>query len=102
MAFLFTQCTSVPSGSVGKLDRSKAPKAGEARNVEIAKSKSFTLDNGLQVFVVENHKLPQVSYSLVIDYDPIMEGKRVGMLNMFGSVSTTHFGHTKKDVSSII
>ncbi len=86
VAFLFTQCTSVPSGSTGKLDRSKAPEAGEARKVEIAKSQSFTLDNGLEVFVVENHKLPQVSYSLVVDYDPIMEGKRVGMLTMFGSM----------------
>ena len=86
MAFLFNGCTPVPSTSTGKLDRSKAPKAGEARQVEIAKSKSFTLDNGLQVFVVENHKIPQVSYSLVVDYDPIMEGKRVGMLDMFGSM----------------
>jgi len=86
MTLLFTQCTPVPSGSVGKLDRTKAPKAGEARKVEIAKSQSFTLTNGLQVFVVENHKLPQVSYSLVVDYDPIMEGKRVGMLDMFGSM----------------
>ncbi len=86
VAFLFNGCTPVPSGSTGKLDRSKAPKAGEARKVEIAKSKSFTLANGLQVFVVENHKIPQVSYSLVVDYDPIMEGKRVGMLNMFGSM----------------
>ncbi len=86
MAFLFNGCTPVPSGSTGKLDRSKAPKAGEARKIEIAKSQSFTLDNGLQVFVVENHKLPQVSYSLVVDYDPIMEGKRVGMLDMYGSM----------------
>ncbi|WP_338792623.1 insulinase family protein [Bernardetia sp. MNP-M8] len=86
MAFLFTQCTPVPSSSTGKLDRSKAPKAGEAHKVEIAKSQSFTLENGLQVFVVENHKLPQVSYSLVVNYNPIMEGKRVGMLNMFGSM----------------
>ena len=86
MAFLFTGCTPVPSNSVGKLDRTKAPKAGEAHKVEIAKFQSFTLENGLQVFVVENHKLPQVSYSLVVDYDPIMEGKRVGMLDMFGSM----------------
>ena len=86
MAFLFTQCTPMPSSSAGKLDRTKAPKAGEARQVEIANSQSFTLDNGLQVFVVENHKLPQVSYSLVVDYDAVMEGKRVGMLNMFGSM----------------
>ena len=86
VALLFTACTPVPSNSKEGLDRSKAPKAGEARQVEIAQSKSFILENGLQVFVVENHKLPQVSYSLVVDYDPIMEGKRVGMLNMFGSM----------------
>ncbi|WP_291725951.1 insulinase family protein [Bernardetia sp.] len=86
VAFLFYACTPIPSGSTKELDRSQAPKAGEARQVEIANSKSFVLENGLQVFVVENHKLPQVSYSLVVDYDPIMEGKRVGMLDMFGSM----------------
>ncbi|WP_338768292.1 insulinase family protein [Bernardetia sp. ABR2-2B] len=87
VTFLFTQCTLLPSSSTTtKLDRSKAPKATQISQIEIAESNSFTLENGLQVLVIEDHKTPQVSYSLVVDYDPIMEGKRVGMLNIFGSM----------------
>jgi len=54
---------------VDKLDpalawRSQTPKPGEARPIQLGESNSFELDNGLKVIVVENHKLPRVSYQL--------------------------------------
>ncbi|MBL4593216.1 MAG: insulinase family protein [Flavobacteriales bacterium] len=66
-----------------KLDRSKKPAAGPAPEIKLGKIESFTLENGLKVFVVENHKLPKVAYSLTLDVDPIIEG------DMAGYVSTT-------------
>ena len=42
-----------------KLDRSKRPVAGIAPEIKLGKIESFTLENGLKVFVVENHKNPK-------------------------------------------
>jgi zinc protease len=68
------------------LDRSKRPEPGPAREIKIGTYESFTLDNGLQVFVVENRKLPRVSISLVLDYDPIMEGSKAGYVSISGQM----------------
>ena len=48
-----------------QIDRTKAPKPSPAREIKIGEYQSFTLKNGLQVFVVENHKLPRVQFTLV-------------------------------------
>jgi hypothetical protein len=40
------------------------PKPGPAPKINIKKPETFSLPNGLKVLVVENHKLPRVSYSL--------------------------------------
>jgi zinc protease len=69
-----------------KLDRSKAPAAGPAPSIQIGQYTMFTLDNGLKVIVVENHKLPRVSYSLSLDIDPILEGQKAGYTAMAGDV----------------
>jgi zinc protease len=37
------------------------------------------LPNGLKVLVVENHKLPRVSYNLSIDNAPYAEGNKKGV-----------------------
>lgn len=70
----------------GQLDRSKYPEPGPAPQINIGDPATFTLPNGLKVFVVENHKLPRVSYTLVLDRDPILEGEKAGMLSLFGEV----------------
>ena len=49
-----------------------------APEVKIGNADSFVLSNGLKVFVVENHKLPSIAFSLVVDRDPIVEGKNAG------------------------
>lgn len=76
---------SACSGSQ-KLDRSQVPVAGPAPKVQIGDYQVFSLDNGLKVIVVENHKLPRVSYQLSVDYDPVMEGEKTGMVSMTGDL----------------
>ena len=69
-----------------QVDRSKAPQAGPPPKVEIGKHKSFIHENGLKVYVVENHKLPKVSMSIRLDIDPIAEGDAVGYVSMVGQM----------------
>jgi len=72
-----------------KIDRSKKPAAGPAPAIQLKDSKSFVLPNGLKVFVVENSKLPRVSFSLVLDNDPVMEGKAAGYVELTGGLLGT-------------
>jgi zinc protease len=69
-----------------KLDRTQKPAPGPAPEIKIGNYESFELPNGLKVFVVENHKLPRVSFSLVLDLDPIMEGEKSGYISTAGEL----------------
>jgi predicted Zn-dependent peptidase len=69
--------------------RAMAPKPGAARPVKIGTSQQFTLANGLKVIVVENHKLPQISYQLSIDRDQILEKEKAGLASLAGSLLAT-------------
>lgn len=69
-----------------QIDRSKPPVAGPEPQISIDKPKEFELKNGLKVLVVENHKLPQVSYSLRIDNQPILSGNKAGVESLIGSM----------------
>ena len=69
-----------------KLDRSKRPAAGVAPEIKLGKIEKFTLENGLKVFVVENHKLPKVAYSLSLNIDPVLEGDMAGYLDLTGQL----------------
>lgn len=68
------------------IDRSVAPTPKPAPNINIPKPTYFKLDNGLQVFVVEDHKLPSVSFQLTVDNDPILEKNKVGLSNLSGEL----------------
>jgi zinc protease len=72
-----------------QLDRSKQPAAAPAPVIKIGEYQSFELPNGLKVFVVENHKIPRVSYSLVLDYAPILEGADAGYVDFAGQLMRT-------------
>ena len=76
-----------------------APTAGPARPVKIGTSHQFTLANGLKVIVVENHKLPQISYQLTIDRDEMMEKEKSGLAGISGSLLAT--GTTKNSKAEI-
>ncbi len=62
------------------------PKPGPAPKINIGKPQSFELPNGLKVLVVENNKLPRVSYSLTIDTPPYMEGTKKGVSDLTGAL----------------
>jgi predicted Zn-dependent peptidase len=62
------------------------PKPGPAPKINIGKPQSFELSNGLKVLVVENNKLPRVSYSLTIDNPPYAEGVKKGVSDMTSSI----------------
>lgn len=66
-------------------DRPK-PKPGPSPTINIKKPVSFTMSNGLKVLVVEDHKLPRVSFNLSIDNAPYAEGDKKGVDELTGSL----------------
>ncbi|MDQ0595357.1 zinc protease [Chryseobacterium ginsenosidimutans] len=73
-AFLFAGTISAQ-----KIDLNAMPKPGPTPAINIAKPKTFQLNNGLTVMVVENNKLPRVSASLSMDRAPYNEGSVTGV-----------------------
>ncbi len=69
-----------------KVDRSKVPAAGPAPIIQIGDAQQIQLANGLKVIVVENHKLPRVSYNITLDTDPVLEGNKSGYVSMAGDL----------------
>lgn len=69
-----------------KLDRSKLPAPAPAPKINLSQPATFTLPNGLKVFVVENHKLPKVAFSLSLDVDPVLEGDMKGYVDITGQL----------------
>lgn len=65
-----------------QVDRTKAPKPAPAREIKIGDYQAFTLKNGLQVFVVENHKLPTIQFSIQLKNDQIFQGEKEGYVSM--------------------
>lgn len=76
----------ISTGATAQIDRSKQPQPGPAPKVQVGKPETFTMDNGLKVLVVENHKLPRVSMTLTLDNPPQPEGSKVGVSSLMGSV----------------
>jgi predicted Zn-dependent peptidase len=79
--------------------RSGAPTPGKARAIQLGKANSFDLSNGLKVIVVENHKIPRVSYQLSLNNDQILEKDQIGFVSVAGSLMGT--GTTTKSKSDI-
>ncbi|MBX5439449.1 MAG: insulinase family protein [Thermoflavifilum sp.] len=69
-----------------QVDRSHAPAAGPAPEIHIGTLDTFTLSNGLKVFVVENHKLPEITATLILDHAPVREGEKAGYVSMAGQM----------------
>lgn len=82
-----------------QVDRSKAPAPGPAPKIQIGDYQLFTLENGLKVIVVENHKLPRVSYSVTVDFDPILEKDKAGYVGFAGQIMAS--GTTSQTKSQI-
>lgn len=72
--------------TAAQIDRSQPPKGGPAPVINIAEPATFTLKNGLQVFVVEDHSLPRVAFNLVLNIEAIQEGDKAGYVSMAGNL----------------
>jgi len=68
------------------LDRSIRPKPGPAPVINLGATDSFTLGNGMRVFVVENHKLPTVACNIEFDIKPELEGTMAGFKDMLSEL----------------
>ena len=92
--FLLVHCTpkvaeQVSTSPMGKDPlawRAEAPGPGPARAINMGESDVFTLDNGLTVIVVENHKIPRVSYGISLVHEQPLEGEEVGYLSFAGQM----------------
>jgi predicted Zn-dependent peptidase len=83
---LFISLVTISLSAQVTIDRSTAPTPGPARTPEIGSYESFELKNGLKVFVVEDHKLPRITMSLILDRDPIVEGAKAGYVSIAGDL----------------
>jgi len=72
--------------ATAQIDRSVQPQPGPAPKITLEVPGEFELRNGLKVLVVENHKLPRVSYSLRIDNQPVVEGNIAGVTSILGAM----------------
>ena len=80
-----------------KLDRSIKPKPGPAPEIKLGQSESFTLANGMKVFVVENHKLPTISCSIQFDIKPELQGDMTGYREMMSELLFSGTSSRTKD-----
>ncbi len=92
---LFAQCTPKVAPVVTNMDpttkieedfRAHQPKPGPAPTIELGKYQEFALDNGVKVIVVENNKVPKVSFRLFIDNPPVSEGQKAGTASFAGDL----------------
>ena len=96
---LFMFSLLMTSVTMAQIDRSKAPEAGPAPKIQLGEYETFTLANGLQVFLVENHKTPRVSWQLFVNRDVVSEGENAGLQSLMGSMLMT--GTTSKSKTQI-
>lgn len=117
LALAFSQCSkkTVDSGmdTAKKMEkkvennihawRSQAPSPAPAKSIELGKAATFDLANGLKVIVVENHKLPRVSYQLSLKTNAILEGDQAGYSSIAGDLlSTGTKTRSKADIDEAI
>ena len=92
-----TNTSTETMNTTKSIDRSVMPKPGPAPKVNIGKSQSFTLENGLKVMVVENNKLPRVSFNLTLDNPPVREGNKKGVRDLLSSMMGNGTSKMSKD-----
>ncbi|CAN5127733.1 hypothetical protein BH23BAC2_BH23BAC2_04770 [soil metagenome] len=85
------------TGAIAQVDRSKQPQPGPAPTINLGQPESFTLKNGLRVMVVENHKLPRVTASLIIDNDPHSMADKPAVKSLIAGLLGTGTNKTSKE-----
>jgi zinc protease len=97
IAISFVLSLLIATVGFAQVDRSQFPNSGPAPEIKIGEAETFTLENGLKVFVVKNNKLPRVSFTLVLERDPILEGDKAGMTSFVGEMMTAGTTNRTKD-----
>ncbi len=86
------------TGVYGQIDRSVRPAAGTAPVINIKDSEVFKTSNGITVVLSENHKLPRVSFNMVMGSSPRIEGDKAGLNQMMGQLLMSGTKSRQKDV----
>ena len=94
LALLF--CGLFTMGIQAQIDRSTMPKSADLPEINLGEPDRYTLKNGIELLVVEDHKLPQVSARLIIDNQPIIEDKP-GTASLLSSMLGTGTENMSKD-----
>lgn len=92
MALFLTGITAV-----AQIDRSTPPASGPDPEIPLVEPYTFELKNGLKVLLVEDHKLPTVSFSLTIDNPPVFEGEKAGVQSLASALVGKGTQKTSKD-----
>lgn len=80
LGFALTSYAQSPERTVKVFDRSQAPEPAPAKKIEVGSYDSFTLPNGLEVFVVEDKDATRVSFQLsLLKNGPLQEGDLSGI-----------------------
>jgi len=77
---------AISNSLTAQVDRSIMPESGPAPEISFGQPKTFSLDNGLTVMVVENNKLPRASAQLSFDNPLIYEGEIAGVSGVLGEM----------------
>ena len=85
-------------GLNAQIDRTKLPEPAPEKQIKIGDYDQFTLKNGLTVIVVENDKLPRLSWNLSFDVGIITEGDKAGYAGIFGQVMSAGTTTRSKEV----
>lgn len=97
IAFSILALAFLSNAGAQTLDRSQRPKPGPAPEIKLGKTETFTLPNGLKVFVVENHKLPTVSMSIQLDIRQELQGSMAGYSDFVGELLSSGTKTRSKD-----
>ncbi len=95
--YILTLGLLIPTLLFGQIDRSIRPKAAPAPTINIKDSKVFTMDNGITVILSENHKIPRVSFNLVMGSSPMLAREKAGLSGIAGSLIMSGTESRSKD-----
>lgn len=88
---------SVSFFTMAQIDRSKAPVPGPAPKINIPTPEVFELDNGIKVILSSDHRLPRVSFNLVMGSEPRLEGDKAGLSDLAGELMLSGTSTREKD-----
>ncbi|MBI1836064.1 MAG: insulinase family protein [Flavobacteriia bacterium] len=87
----------IPAILFGQVDRSIRPAAAKAPAINIKDSEVFTTSNGITVILSENHKLPKISFNMVMSATPMTEGSKAGLSSITGELILSGTTNRSKD-----